>query len=150
MLSLIKPKLVDVEFDLAMRVPGLVEDIQSRKVNVLLSHHDTERTPTSRELLNLLNKMTTSAKGSSKWVKIVTTAKSNMDGARISGLYDQIDPSSEIKLIAFAMGEMGRQSRLDSGIKAAAPFTFAALDKAVAPGQLTIKEMQEIYQMMRN
>lgn len=71
-------------------------------------------------------------------VKIVTTALSQADCATIMGLYDQTFP-----LIAFAMGEAGKRTRL-SCLAFGAPFTYAALsaDDAAAPGQIPLEEMR--------
>jgi 3-phosphoshikimate 1-carboxyvinyltransferase len=52
--------------------------------------------------------------------------------------------SENIDLIAFCMGEAGRQSRLDC-LKYGAPYTYAALsaEEAAAPGQCPADEMRE-------
>ena len=75
-------------------------------------------------------------------VKIVTTALSPSGAALILSLYnrDGVDPS---RLVAFAMGAAGRESRLEC-LRLGAPFTYAALtpDEATAPGQWTAAEME--------
>ena len=91
-------------------------------------------------------------------VKIVTTANSDEDAARLLSLYD--DPSflappqsgrqaaeaetAEGRLIAFCMGEKGTESRMEC-LRRGAPFTYAALNAAetAAPGQRTADEMAE-------
>ncbi len=87
--------------------------------------------------------------------KIVTTAVPEQDGtvgtgygthnasvARVLSLYDCFDPA---KLIAFAMGETGRESRIQC-LSKGAPYTYAALNESevAAPGQLTTARMREI------
>ena len=74
-------------------------------------------------------------------VKVATTANSEDDAARVLSLYD--DPSvlvppqtgrhttpapetTEGRLIAFCMGEKGKESRMEC-LKKGAPFTYAAL-----------------------
>jgi 3-dehydroquinate dehydratase-1 len=52
---------------------------------------------------------------------------------------------TEINSIIFAMGEAGVISRILCTIIGNAPFTYAALGKAVAPGQLTLDEMKYLY-----
>lgn len=66
-------------------------------------------------------------------IKIVTMAKGQKDVQRILSLYDYEIPG---RLIAFAMGQPGRMSRLACLAKGA-PFSYAALteDDMTAPGQ---------------
>ncbi|MBR5660950.1 MAG: type I 3-dehydroquinate dehydratase [Bacteroidales bacterium] len=73
--------------------------------------------------------------------KIAATAGSEADVARILSLYDE---HNEGILVAFAMGEAGRSSRLEC-LRLGAPFTYAALtsEEAAAPGQWPYSEMTE-------
>jgi 3-dehydroquinate dehydratase-1 len=43
------------------------------------------------------------------------------------------------------MGEAGIISRILCTVFGNAPFTYAALEKAISPGQLTIKQMRKLY-----
>ena len=72
--------------------------------------------------------------------KIVVTANDDDDTARVLKLYESFDPG---RLVAFAMGEKGRSSRIDCLAKGA-PHTYAALneEEAAAPGQLSTASMQ--------
>ena len=81
-------------------------------------------------------------------VKIVTMAHSAEDAARVMRLYDEYDPAS---IIAFCMGEYGRDSRVECLAKGA-PYSYAALSEAeaAAPGQLTASDMAaKVYGDMR-
>lgn len=92
-------------------------------------------------------------------VKVATTANSAADAARVLALYD--DPSclappqtgrhpapapetTEGRLIAFCMGEAGRESRMEC-LRKGAPFTYAALTAgdAAAPGQMVAEAMSD-------
>lgn len=72
-------------------------------------------------------------------VKIVAMAHSEEDAERVLSLYDVNMP---FRLIAFAMGDEGRKSRLRC-LKFGAPFTYAALSEseAAAPGQWVYSKM---------
>lgn len=80
--------------------------------------------------------------------KIVTMAapctgdNQSPDVDRVLSLYDHFDPA---KLIAFAMGDAGKTSRIQCLAKGA-PFTYASLNEedTVAPGQMTTREMRDI------
>lgn len=79
--------------------------------------------------------------------KIATMAKDPADVARTEALYSVVlegVPTLEGRLIAFAMGEAGRQSRLEC-LRRGAPFTYCALSQseATAPGQWTAAQMHE-------
>ncbi|MGN1231906.1 MAG: type I 3-dehydroquinate dehydratase [Candidatus Cryptobacteroides sp.] len=72
--------------------------------------------------------------------KIVVTANDDNDSARVLRLYENFDPG---RLVAFAMGEKGRSSRIDCLAKGA-PHTYAALneEEAAAPGQMSTASMR--------
>ena len=74
-------------------------------------------------------------------IKIAVSAGSADDADRILSLYDEFD---EGRLVAFAMGEPGRMSRLEC-LRLGSPFTYAALNsaEAAAPGQWPYSEMTE-------
>ena len=90
-------------------------------------------------------------------VKIATTAHSEADAQTVLSLYDdpsiftgnfsgrkeQTPETTEGRLIAFCMGEAGRESRLQCLAKGA-PFTYAALSEgeSAAPGQWLAEDMQ--------
>ena len=76
---------------------------------------------------------------------MVTTANGIEDSIRILDLYKN---APGLVLIAFAMGESGILSRIFSTLlkrTATAPFTYAALEKPIAPGQMTLEQMKRLY-----
>ena len=79
--------------------------------------------------------------------KVVTTCHNAADAARIESLYslilEDVD-SMEGHLIAFGMGQAGRQTRLEC-LRRGAPFTYAALNskEATAPGQPIATELSK-------
>ena len=80
--------------------------------------------------------------------KVVVKADSEEDAEKVLSLYDEYDDG---RLVAFAMGESGRQSRLDC-LRAGSPFTYAALsdEEAAAPGQWPYGKMtDELYGQMK-
>ena len=72
-------------------------------------------------------------------IKVAVSASSDSDVDRVLSLYDSCE---EGRLVAFAMGEAGRMSRLEC-LRLGAPFTYAALsaEEAAAPGQWAYSEM---------
>ena len=72
-------------------------------------------------------------------VKIAAMARTEEEVARVMALYTWEERG---RIVAFAMGEYGRRSRIDC-LKNGAPFTYAALtaEEAAAPGQWEYSEM---------
>ncbi|MGN1215470.1 MAG: 3-phosphoshikimate 1-carboxyvinyltransferase [Candidatus Cryptobacteroides sp.] len=72
-------------------------------------------------------------------VKIAAMARDQEEVSRLMALYNEYDKG---RLVAFAMGEAGRQSRIDC-LASGSPFTYAALteEEAAAPGQWSYAEM---------
>ncbi|ALM74447.1 type I 3-dehydroquinate dehydratase [Thermococcus barophilus] len=127
----VKPAFVDVEFksEIAEDVIRLAKE---KKVRVIISYHDFEKTPSFEELKALLEEM---KKLEADVIKIVTFARHYLDNIRIVRLYEY-----EKNLIAFCMGEKGKISRALSLILS--PFTYASLGEAAAPGQLSAEDMK--------
>ena len=80
-------------------------------------------------------------------VKIVTTAETTADALRVLDLYKLLEDGrmgrKKVPLIAFAMGNAGRFSRLEAH-RQGAPFTYCALKQKyiVAPGMFTVEEVE--------
>lgn len=96
----------------------------------ILSHHDFSCTPDTASLKAIADK---SFREGADIVKIVTTANCGDDTARITSLYDKYASGT---LIAFAMGDKGKESRLESYYRGA-PFFYIAVRRGgeTAKGQ---------------
>ena len=127
--------------DLEMEAPApmskrLRKAAQENGTIVIRSYHDFTGTPSREKLAETVSQC---REFGAEVVKIVTTARSAADVQTVLSLYDDFD-----RLIAFCMGEAGRQSRLDCLAKGA-PYTYAALteDEATAPGQWSTASMKK-------
>jgi 3-dehydroquinate dehydratase-1 len=130
------PFLLDVEFNTMKKEKSLVKYLKTTKTNLLISGHDFKKTPNITELKKKLNQM---SKYSSN-VKIVTTAKTTDDSTRVLQLYNK---KGKINLIAFAMGDSGRISRILS-LYLGSPYAYVSLGKPIAPGQFSVDEVKKI------
>jgi 3-dehydroquinate dehydratase I len=128
--------LLDVELDTIKENDELADFLE--KTPILVSWHDFQQTPPSDELEDILSEM----RIYSNYVKVVTTAKSVEDSLRLLELYES---TTSLHPVIFAMGDAGILSRILCTIVGNAPFTYTSLDKAVAPGQLTVKQMRKLY-----
>ena len=120
----------------------LINYARGKDVFVIISYHDFDRTPTTRDLINIIQQ---SFKWGANRAKITTMAKTPADCSRIMSLYEK-----NKNLIAFCMGQMGTITRVAAPLLGA-EFTYAALEPklATAPGQLVVDEMLDIYKMMK-
>lgn len=135
------PFLLDVEFNTMRRNKSLVKYLKMTKTNLLISGHDFKKTPNFMELKKKLSQM---SKFSTN-VKIVTTAKSTDDSTRILQLYNK---KGKINLIAFAMGDSGRISRILC-LYLGSPYTYVSLGKPIAPGQFSVDEINKIINLKK-
>jgi len=130
------PFLLDVEFNTIKKNKELVKYLNSTKTKLLISWHDFKKTPKFSELRSIMNQMTKFSQN----VKIVTTARSVDDSTRILQLYSKNGKSN---LIAFAMGDNGRISRILC-LYLGSPYTYVSLGKPIAPGQFSVDEVKKI------
>ncbi len=133
-----KPMLLDVELNTIKYNTCLTDYLKAQNVSLLISWHDFEKTPQDAELKRLLYEMRTYSQN----IKMVATAQTTVDSLRLLDLYEN---ARGLNLIAFAMGDAGVISRVLCVIIGNAPFTYASLEKAISPGQLTVKQMRKLY-----
>lgn len=121
---------------------AMVEAAHAKGCRVIVSYHNYVETPNRATLHATISQMVDDG---ADIVKIATLAHTSADAARILSLYeDPIKP-----LVALAMGEAGRVTRIAIPLLGA-PFTFAAPQgAATAPGQFTDTEMETIYKIVR-
>jgi 3-dehydroquinate dehydratase type I len=122
----------------------LISSLHEAGAKVIVSFHDFEQTPTVAQLNNVLAEEV--ALGADV-CKIITTARTVKDN--LITLNFVSEASKKVKLVCFAMGDLGKQSRLVSPVFGAF-FTFASLDekRKTAKGQLTIQEMNSAYEAL--
>ncbi len=130
--------------DLEIEAPPMMSKRIRREANengtvLVRSYHDFSGTDSLEALKALTEKCFSIG---ADIAKIVTTASSKQDADRVLSLYNSFDPA---KLIAFAMGVDGRDSRIECLAKGA-PYTYASLtsDDAAAPGQIDTAQMRQL------
>ena len=121
------------------------KNLDFSRTNLIVSYHNHEETPKKHVLERKYNEI----KAISPYiVKIVTKAKDYSDNFVI---YDLIMKAreEEQEIIGLCMGEKGSVSRIHAPLFGSF-LTFACVDKhrATAPGQLTVREMKEIYGLL--
>lgn len=135
-------RYVDVEIEAPKQMSKRVRQVAHENGTVFIrSYHDFQGTDSLEGLKAMVEKCRYHG---ADVVKVVTTAQSQEDVDKVMSLYDWW---KDTQLIAFCMGEEGKQSRLEC-LKKGAPYTYAALTKeeTAAPGQWLASEMAaEVY-----
>jgi 3-dehydroquinate dehydratase type I len=123
---------------------GLIRN--KKRTQIVLSFHDFRGTPSLKELQRLFDQM---IRLGAEVIKIVAFARSWEDNLTILSLIP-LAKARKQEIVAFCMGGKGKISRLFSPFLGAA-WTYASLNKvkASAPGQLTVRELKDIWEKMR-
>lgn len=143
-------RYVDVEIEAPKQMSKRVRSAAHESGTVFIrSFHDFEGTDSLEALKAVVEKC---CYHGADMVKIVTTAHCQEDVDRVMSLYgwckeagadqERIAALADGGLVAFCMGNEGRQSRLDC-LRYGAPYTYAALseEETAAPGQWTAAQM---------
>jgi 3-dehydroquinate dehydratase / shikimate dehydrogenase len=122
---------VDLEEDIASEIPRF------GKTKRIVSYHNFRKTPD--DLRTLHDRM---AQFDPDIIKIACMANDPHDNLRMLEMMQE----SEIPTVGMCMGDMGTPTRI-LACKFGAPFTYATFhhERALAPGQLSFKQMREIY-----
>jgi 3-dehydroquinate dehydratase type I len=134
---------VDIELT-NTRLKDIVRELKSLGVKPIVSFHDFARSLSFSELNSVLEREIASG---ADVCKIVTTAKCVEDNRTILNFTSTA--CSKAKIVCFAMGELGKVSRLLSPLFGGY-FTFASLERGgeTAAGQMTIQEMETAYKLL--
>ena len=128
--------------DIELAAPGLPNLLRRGKARALylVSYHNMERTPPLDELQGIVARMKAAG---ADLCKVVTNARSFGDNLTMLQL---IRAFPGLDMVAFAMGEAGKLSRVLSPL-AGAFFTFASASAGTesAPGQVTAAELRALY-----
>ena len=133
-------RYVDVEIEAPKQMSKRVRSAAHENGTIFIrSYHDFEGTGSLESLKNVVEKCTYHG---ADLVKVVTTAHTEEDVQTVMSLYGHCAANGG--LIAFCMGEAGRQSRLDC-LKYGAPYTYSALtaEESAAPGQWPVADMRQ-------
>ena len=146
-------RYVDVEIEAQKQMSKRVRAAAHENGTVFIrSYHDFEGTDSLEALKAVVEKCVYHG---ADMVKVVTMAHSEADVQKVMALYEwcreekvsgneRIGALADGGLIAFCMGDAGRNSRLEA-LTHGAPYTYAALaeEEAAAPGQWAASDMYE-------
>ncbi|HEY31593.1 MAG TPA: type I 3-dehydroquinate dehydratase [Dehalococcoidia bacterium] len=109
----------------------------------LLSYHNLEKTPDFDTMRQIIRQQ---IEAGADICKVVTTARSFEDNLRVLQL---VPAFPEKRVVAFAMGTAGITSRVFCPL-VGGDFTYASLaeGRESAPGQISVKDLKNIYEMI--
>ncbi len=128
---------VDIELRASEVEKGEVRRVvKNNGKKLIVSYHDFEKTPCEEEIEEIFRRM---VKDGADIAKVAFKANSYGD---VSSLLC-VAARQPIPTVAISMGEKGKISRV-AGFVFNSVITYCALEKAFAPGQLTVAEMVEL------
>ncbi len=138
--------LVDVELSIGEETAAMItETAHECGVKVVASSHDFEQTPDKEELILRLKKMQAL---DADLLKIAVMPKDNDDVLQLLDVTREASLSEvDRPIIMVSMGEMGSLSRLAGEVFGSA-LTFATAGKASAPGQMSVKDVKDVQEMI--
>jgi 3-dehydroquinate dehydratase type I len=138
-------QFVDVELS-TNNLGDALDKLRERGAKIILSSHDPSKTPSRLELESTLAKMLANKPDI---CKLVTTAQTMADNLRVLNLLEE--RHTAMPLVCLAMGKQGMWSRILAPFYGA-PFTYASIEpgKETAPGQPSISELRQIYNIIGN
>lgn len=127
---------VDIELSTSRRLLNeVVKTAKTHGTSLLITHHDFKATPSIATLINIAERMVGVG---CDIAKIVTFARTPRDALTVLDFLTQVPDSVAVPVIAFAMGEAGRLSRIAAPIFGS-PIVYAAADETTAPGQFDVE-----------
>ena len=134
---------IDIEL-----VTGNLKEIVQRikkKAKCLLSFHDLKRTPPLDRMKEIVQRQ---IQAGADICKVITTAQRLEDNLTVLQLIAEFPKT---RIVSFAMGPLGLASRILCPL-IGGDFTYASIaeGKESAAGQIALKDLRKIYEMVRN
>lgn len=133
--------IVDIELN-TRNLDDAIPVIKKR-AKCLLSFHELEKTPSLDKMKGIVQRQLAAG---ADICKVITTAQRFEDNLTVLQLISEFPKT---KIISFAMGPLGLASRILCPL-VGGDFTYASIEKGKesAPGQLTVRELRKIYEMV--
>ena len=124
----------DVEIETAKNIAARELRQALAPARVMISHHDFRKTPQNLE--GIAREL---SRAGGQAVKIAAQCQSIADSARVCQL-----ARGRRNVVVIPMGEIGLAGRILS-LRTGSALTYAAVEQATAPGQLSLDAMQDLY-----
>lgn len=127
--------------------PGMVDAMNlahSRGVEVWGSHHDFDSTPALDVLVATLD---SAFQAGADVAKLAVMPHDAGDVARLLSATWQASNGGNLPVVTMAMGQLGQLTRL-CGHQFGSRYTFATVGTASAPGQVSLRRLQEVRNLL--
>lgn len=133
--------IIDIELS-TRNLEKIVHRIKE-KSECLISSHDVEKTPPLDSLLKIVQRQLAAG---ADICKVVTTAQTTEDNWTVLQLISEFP---QTRIVSFAMGSLGYISRVLCPL-VGGDFVYASIAKGreSAPGQITVKGLRKLYDLM--
>ena len=139
------PELIDVEvFFSQLENKTLIRELQEKNCKVIGSCHDFEKTPSEKEMEEIL---TEEDRAGADVLKLAVMPQKPEDVFRLLSCTMKMKQKTEKPLITMSMGKKGCLSRICGELTGSA-ISFAAGLQSSAPGQLPAEELREVLEVL--
>ncbi len=118
----------------------VVSQAKKSGVAVIMSYHDFSITPSIEVMIGTAKRL---AGAGCDIAKIVALAEDTEDALRMLDFLAQVQDEVAVPIIAFAMGDAGKITRIAAPMLGS-PIVYAAAGKTTAPGQLDVATMTHL------
>lgn len=139
--------MVDVELYSVDEKNSLTNMAKEHKVKIIMSNHDFEKTPAREEIVERLLRMQQLGADVAK-IAVMPHSKEDLE-VLLSATVDANIKGNGTPVVSMSMGEIGVQSRVLGEVYGSA-ITFGCVGEASAPGQLQVKTLNEMLDMIHS
>ena len=153
-----KPEYLDIEMNSDIKILKTITNLAYKNnVDLIFSFHDFEYTHTLEETITLMDKFKDKLvhecsidldKIRESVFKLIFTPQKFEDNLDILKICRSISQDGK-NIVCFAMGELGIFSRITC-VKFGSLWTYGSLRDKTAPGQINIKTIREMHQLLFN
>lgn len=139
-------QLLDIEmFRQEASVKRLVKLAHNKKVLVVMSNHDFDKTPSEQEIVKRLLKQDQLG---ADILKIAVMPKSKADVLTLMNATLKVSQQSQKPLLTMSMGRLGTISRIATA-NMGGSMSFGMIGEASAPGQIDVTELKRLLKVVQ-
>ena len=134
-------ELLDIEWSGAINTDQyaqLITDAQEKNLNVVLSHHNFEETPSLEEIKFIYYKM---QKLAPQYLKLAVMPNNKEDVLHLLEAMSVTSDNTPYKVIGISMSHLGLVSRVARGVWGS--ISYGCLGEPQAPGQIHVKALKQ-------
>jgi 3-dehydroquinate dehydratase I len=129
---------VDIDLNTPNR-DELIKLVKANKKSLVISHHDYEKMLSEKELTEVINQ---AENLNADIIKIAVTPKTNKE---VIALLSFTEKNKHKNIVIIGMGQIAKVTRAIAPLFGSL-WTYGCLEDEVAPGQLTVKKLSDLYQ----